>query len=458
MKYIKQLLTPMVFAFLALLHVSCDKMLDIDAKDAVDSDYLYRSIQNFEYGVTGTYNQLYIEHNALIGSIMADECKVASENSGVNGYAVNIARWSYGADDDIILLAWQTYYKNIYSINTLLENAHKVPLHNDAQRERLAELEAELKGLRALIHFELHRLFGEENYANAHSRTVPYITDADIYKKPSRIDASDFYTIIWKDIDEAIQELADDSDNNTRINKQAMYALGARVALYQRKMPKAIEYSTEVINNYPLATAKQFQGIWSDANETEVVLKLKRNNEDDIRPNTLWFNFNTGKYNFLAASKLRNAYLDDSDIRINNFFGEDNPAQIAKYSGNNNENRISDYKVFRVSEMYLIRAEAYLSNGQTTQALADVNELINKRAPKSKGLTQINETTVLDERYKELAFEGHRYFDLKRLSENMQRNKQDVSNASDATILTPTDEAYQLPIPQKEIQANPNLK
>lgn len=459
MKYIKQFLTPaLLFTLFAVLFSSCDKMLDIDSKDSVDSDYLYRSIKNFEYGVTGTYHQLYIEHNALIGSIMADETKLAPENSGVNGYAVNLYRWTYGSDDDVLLLAWQTYYKNIYRINTLLDNAYKVPLQNDNERERFQELEAELKGLRALIHFELHRLFGDGNYASADGRTIPYVIDSDIYKKPSRSNTTEFYVALWKDIDQAIQDLADDSENNTRINKQAMYALGARAALYQQNTTKAIEYSTKVINHYPLATPKQFLGIWSDANETEVVFKLKRNNEDDIRPNTLWFNFNTGKSNFLSAAKLRNTYSDDDDIRLDNFFGEDNQEQIAKYSGNDNENRISDYKVFRVSEMYLIRAEAYLKNGQTGQAIADINELISKRSPESEPITQIDLPTILEERYKELAFEGHRYFDFKRLSKSITRDKQDLSNPSDATTLEPTDEAYQLPIPQKEIQANPNLK
>ncbi len=455
MKYIKQILIKvLLFGLLAVSFSSCNHMLDIDSKDAVDTSYIYKSIKNFEYGVNGAYNDLLLEHNALIGSILADECSLAPDNFGVDGYAVNLFRWEYSSDDDIILEAWRNYYRGIYRVNLLLENSSKVPLHNQEEKDRMVELMAELKGLRALVHFELHRLFGQGDYSNTNLKTIPYITDIDINKKPSGLKTNEFYSKLWKDIDDAILDLDDDVTYVTNISKDAMHALGARVALYQRDYDKAINFSTELIGKYPLATQLQFVAMLEDHSNTEVIFKLKRNNENEVRPNTLWYNFHAGKANFLAATKVMDLY-EDQDVRLKIYFGEDN--QIAKYSGEDNENKISDYKVFRVSEMYLIRAEAYLKKGQNSLAIQDVNNLISKRIHDSAPIEKITLDVVLTERYKELTFEGHRYFDLKRLSQEIERDKLDAINLS-TTTLSPLDEAYQLPIPQQEVLANPNLK
>ncbi len=434
---------------------SCDHLLDLDPKENVDSDQLYKSVQYFEYGVVGVYNNLHVEYSTLLGAVLADECKLSQENTGVDGYAVQLNRWTYSSDDDLLHETWKDYYHALYKINTLLENMHRVPQETTADQEALDILAGELKGLRAFVHFELHRIFGESDDLGNQALTIPYVTDTDLFKKPGKLTQADFYTLLWNDIQVAAEHL-NNKQAPARFSVDATQALAARVSLYQKNYAQAIAYTSQIINAYPLATTNQYAAMWRQNQTEEVIFKLARNNDDELRPNTLWYNFNTGKTLFYAASKLNQLYTKD-DIRATLFFGASDPNQIAKYAGENHENRISDLPVFRSSELYLIRAEAYLKTGATTLALEDLQTLQQARSTATIKPTQIDEAIILKERYKELAFEGHRYFDLKRLGKPLERNKEDLAAPSDLPLLAFGSPQYQLPIPLKEIQSNPNL-
>jgi hypothetical protein len=455
-KAIYKINTALLLLVGALSFQSCDNMLDIDPKDSVSDDHIYSSVKQFEYGVLGAYTQLNIEYNTLIGSIMADDCQLAPTNAGVNSYAVNINRWTFSADDDILQQIWLDYYHSVYKVNVLLENIHRVPTNTEDEVQKLSELKGELHGLRALVLFELHRIFGQSDYLGGNASTIPYKTSSNVYEKPGKLTIGEFYSNLWKDIKDA-QELIK-SDSNIRLSHDAIIALSARIALYQKDYNKASEYTSELINKYPLATAKEFEGIWEDTSNAEVIFKLKRNNDDKIRPNIFWYDFSSGKSLYYASKKLRNQFDADNDMRYEHFFGVENEDIISKYDGSAFNDRINDYKVFRISEMYLIRAEASLQLGNTQGATSDINTLRENRI---KGVSKFNTVAlkdILQERFLELSFEGHRYFDLKRLGMPLEREDYDLAVDTDELTVQPFEEFYQLPIPQKEIQANPGLK
>lgn len=446
-------------SFLLLLALvfltSCDRMLDLDPKENVDSDQIYKSVRYFEYGVVGVYNNLHLENSTLLGSIMADECKLSSENTGVDGYAVHLNRWTYSSDDEILHETWKDYYHALYKINTLLENKDRVPQESAEDKEAMAILEGELKGLRAMIHFELHRIFGDSDAKKGNALTIPYVTSTDLFQKPGKTPLADFYTLVWKDL-QAAEEHLTNTHAPTRFSLDATYALAARIALYQKEYPRAITYATKVMTQYALATKEQYTALWRSNQTAEVIFKLARNNEDDLRPNTLWYNFNTGKSLFYGSTKLIQSYAEE-DVRFSLFFGEEQANQIAKYSGEGNENRISDLPVFRLAEVYLIRAEAYFRTGASALGIRDMQALIEARTGEEITITELDESVILTERFKELAFEGHRYFDLKRLGHPLERNTEDLAAATDSKQLLFGSPLYQLPIPLKEVQSNPNL-
>ena len=456
MNTIRYTLKNSLFLLLSLVFLtSCDHMLDLDPKENVDSDQLYRSVRSFEYGVVGVYNSLHLEYSTLLGSVMADECKLSNENAGVDGYAIQLNRWTYSSDDELLHETWKDYYHALYKINTLLENSPRVPQEAVEDKATMTVLVGELHGLRALLHFELHRVFGDSDAKTSTALTVPYVTRTDLFQKPGKTPRADFYSLLWKDLQIAEAQL-NNSKAPTRFSQEASYALAARVALYQKDYSRAITYATKVINGFALATKDQYTALWRENQTAEVVFKLARNNDDELRPNTLWYNFNTGKTLFYASKKLRQRYTEE-DVRFTLFFGEEQANQIAKYSGEAQENRMSDLPVFRVAEQYLIRAEAYLKTGASTQALADIQVLTQARTGADYEQTTLNEDQLLTERFKELAYEGHRYFDLKRLGKPLERQTEDLAAPTDLSQLLLGQPYYQLPIPLKEVQSNPNL-
>ena len=111
--------------------------------------------------------------------------------------------------------------------------------------------------------------------------------------------------------------------------------------------------------------------------------------------------------------------------------------------------------------LYLIRSEAYAEKSNLTLAEDDLNAL---RAARISGY--INEsfaskdeikTALLTERFKELAFEGHRHFDLRRYNLPITRLPEDAVNALGATLLSTQDARYVFPIPNSELKANKNM-
>ena len=115
--------------------------------------------------------------------------------------------------------------------------------------------------------------------------------------------------------------------------------------------------------------------------------------------------------------------------------------------------------------MYLIRAEAQLEKDNTgagiTAASKDLNDLRNARIFGYSSETFSDKQNLLNaiynERFKELAFEGHRFFDLKRRKLPVERTSQDAVNASGAVKLEPTAAQYCFPISAKEMSVNKNM-
>lgn len=143
---------------------------------------------------------------------------------------------------------------------------------------------------------------------------------------------------------------------------------------------------------------------------------------------------------------------------------------IDKYPGKNGNHSSNDIKVFRMSEMYFIKAECRIENGDLTGAANLIQEVRQARnyipgatvpTPSYSNATEAFKD-VLDERYKELCFEGHRYIDLKRMGAkagvtetNRFPRDSENSSATNPANISVDDFRFTLPIPQNEINGNP---
>ena len=177
------------------------------------------------------------------------------------------------------------------------------------------------------------------------------------------------------------------------------------------------------------------------------------------------------KLNYAASYKLTNLFDKTNDIRFTSYITIDASRQTAgkvpnvvvKYMSDDPANsNLVDIKLYRTGEMYLIRSEANAEKNNLPAAAADLNALRSARISGYTDQSFADKQTLIDalmtERFKELAFEGHRHFDLRRRNLPITRNPEDAVQALGAVLLMPTEAQYVFPIPNSELRANKNMK
>ncbi len=484
MKFYKILLSAIFFTTL----FSCKKIIEIEETDFIGGDVAYKTVGGNEQGVIGAYGLLSIEMDILLNATLSDELKKAEFYN-----AATTHEWQYSSTDITIrdnFTAFNLHYRIIDRVNRVLQalpSADSLKAGDNSLRNRL---KGEALFIRAFSHFELYRFYSGATDPNALAMAyieVPGLAPA------ARITVEPFFQKLNADLAEA-KNLVPSALPTTealavRANKIAVSGLQARVALYQKDWANAVIYSTEYIDAIPLATRTQFPGIWTDASVAEVAFKLKRTATSSgtlsigstSRLGSLFRGTSSknaagdtlvGTVTWAPSDKIWDSYDQTNDIRFSSYL-KDEPLLtkanrssriISKYGGTgyttSNEN-VADAKVFRTGEMYLIRAESRAEVGDLSGAEQDLNALRAARiagyTPALFGSKDALITAVIQERFKELAFEGHRFWDLRRRGLPVERLASDAPNAN-AMILPAGNFRFLLPIPNAEIQANPLIQ
>lgn len=463
MKYYKILLSS--FAILVLF--SCKKVIEIKETDFIGGDIALKTVNNNEQVVIGAYAGMGIEMGILLNATLSDEFK-----KGEFYNAGTAHEWQYSSTDIVLrdnFTAFPLYYRIIDRVNRVLQ---ALPL---ADSTRLGDevLRSKLRGealfLRAFCHFELFRYYCS-NYDPA-GLALAYV-EVPSLDPQARITMGPYFTKLLADITAAKDLLPNNLADVGRANRLAATGLQARVALYMRDWTNAITYSTEYIAGLPLSTRATFNGIWTDANNNEVAFELKRSPSIGTKIGSIFRNTSTttliGTITWLPSDKLTSSFDQVNDIRYSSYFknepllaASNRPSLIIqKYAGTAygtaGEN-VADAKVFRTGEMYLIRAEAKAETNDLAGAAADLNAL---RAARITGYTNVTFATkdaaitaILQERFKELAYESHRFWDLKRRNLSVERLASDAPTAG-AIMLQAGNFRFLLPIPNTEILAN----
>lgn len=456
-------LQPIFFA-LALLTVvtGCKKQLDILPNDLLQESYAFTNVNDLEQGVLGIYASWAGENTMIINAVLSDEVKLSNENRGQWQTEFKL---QYNTGTNSFGLA--NFYLMINRANRVIAAAEKLQVPA-ADVSRKNQLVAEAIALRATAHFELL-----QRYAPAYDPAAMGVTYVDyvfVTDQLPRQLVSDNLSRIEKDLADAktnpdlpAAPVALPGIGNIRLSKAFIAGMQARVALYKKDWANAISFSTEAINisGKPLATGSAFTGIWTDASDAEVYLRLRRNGDG---VGTLWQDTN-GDVFFEPSDKLKQQFSRTTDIRFNSYFlitpsGNDT-ALVRKFYQSSRGPKIVDVKLMRTAEMYLVRAEARAESNDLAGAAADINAL---RAARITGYTPVTYTDknvavsdILNERFKELCFEGFRFFDLKRKGLAVNRLLSDVTSPVWQT-LPAGNFRFALPIPQDEIFANPNYK
>ncbi|WKK57190.1 RagB/SusD family nutrient uptake outer membrane protein [Sphingobacterium sp. BN32] len=447
----------LLFAIVSSIFGSCTK-LELKPTDSIDPTKAFRNAADVNMGVIGVYALL--ENNmGQLSSTVSDENMYPIENTVGNSDAF---RWFYTGANGSVTSFYNSAYKAIDGINRVLAAIERISAGSDDAQ--LPKYKGELLALRAYLHFELLRAYAS-GYEND-QLGIPYMTVSEI-SYPSRPKFQEVIANVKADLTNAKTLIEPSLKDMTRMTRTAVSALQARVALYEKNWPEAITFSTEVIDALPLATTTEFADIWLDKSNKEVVWKLKRVGTTNSRIGDFYYRESGDYVLYAPAFKLINMFDRTNDVRFASYikYAPERTGNKSKYlvnkfiGGTAATPRLVDIKLFRTAEMYLIRAEA------KTESQGNGNDDLNVlRKARIKGYSNVNISNkaqllqeIEDERFKELAFEGHRFFDLKRRKKNIERPNEDIVNASGAKTLTPSQAQYNLPLPNLEIQVNKNI-
>jgi len=469
---------------------SCEDATEIVQLGELNQDAAFQTVADIQTGLNNAYNRYAPEVGGngvgttiFYNAIITDNVKrgINSNGQGTGLFSFNILPANGSAT-----AIWDLMYNAIFQANTVMEASENVEsiLRSDAtltteelgaQITELNHIRAQALGLRALSHFELYKYFTPD-YEDALSLSCITL---DFVPNPldqfERNTAGEVLEFILQDLvtAESLFDTGNPIANNVNfVTLDFFKALRAQVALFDRDYPLARDLANELVSDFPLTNASNFQNIWSDFSLDELIYVKPKVNGDRgsllqlFASNTIGA---TGGAFLEASNQLYNLY-DDNDVRKATYFHPDtniispdnpnNEIYINKYPGSGDDPTLNDVKVFRSAEFLLIRAEAQARLEDFPGAIASIQQLrtarYNGNPPPAPNFNTIEDAldVILEERRKELSFEGYRFIDLKRTGRSIVRNPVDCESFSAPCELTTGDFRFTLPIPQAEINAN----
>jgi len=442
---------------------SCkDEFLDESPSTSNNAEEALLTDNDVLSAIRGAYaglasENLYGTFLPIMGDMLADNLYVATSNSGYFG---GFSSYNFLNNNADITGIWSGAYDVINRTNSIINSTPTITDEADVNQYK-----GEAYAIRALMYFELVRHFARpyNETADASHLGVPLVLTAYDYNAlPARSTVAQVYTQILSDLDKAYTMMTLEP-GATRFSKYAARALAAEVNLYKGDNALALQYAEEVITDsgVELLPYESVLEYWAETDAAklsglESLFEVSATQTENLGVDELGYYFSQEGYGQnLATPSLYNTY-SDTDIRkqlitVGTRRG-DNPAYIVtKYAAVSGD--IDDKVIIRISEVYLIAAEAAYRTGNEPLALTYLNTLVTEREP-GKEYTSTGQQLLDDiilERRKELAFEGDRFATLNRLKLDItdrRRNPTTVPYSSDIRVL---------PIPRTEITANPNI-
>lgn len=433
---------------------SCQKFLEIDGPfGEVTEEAMFSNESSANSAVTSLYARLR-EDVMVAGSfngmgilmgLYADEL----DNYSAAGGSLDLfQKHQILISNATVKSIWDNSYQTIYMCNTVLNG---LEASTGLSVEKKDQLKGEVLFVRSLVYFYLINLFGE----------VPYIeiTDHEANSKVSKLSIETMYGHILDDLGKAKILLSDkfDAANRTRANVYAVHALMARCYLYLEQWDNALTSSNEVLSKSSLFSLLPLDKVFL-RNSQEAILQLKPETEGrSTREADVHVLLSGPPLNF-ALNKRVETMMEAGDLRSQKWIGvltkgSDRWLFSNKYKERTWKDVSPEYStVFRLAELYLIRAEAKAMLNDIDGATDDLNEIRTRAElnPKQNLTKELFLDALVQERRVELLAEhGHRWFDLKRWGKADEVLKLVKPSWKPTNIL--------LPLPEAEILMNPNL-
>lgn len=445
--------SPIIIYSFLLLVTACKK--DILPSDSLTSDNIVQTADGLANAVNGAYslfkdhlpfngtsddNLMYLRQYFQLSDFSSDDIVCGQKTEDPLFYSFTL---DHSPTQTNTRYFWYVSYKIINDVNAVIEAGEKISNPDEATQQMIGECYF----LRAFAHFNLTRIFAKPYTIDPSAPGIILRTSTSDDPQKARATVSEVYESIIADAEKAAT-LMTKPRGPQYASQNAAWALLSRVYLYKEDNEKAIEYATKVIDsgNYSLASADEYPSLFANAQTSpETIFCIAFTNVDDYGKfgsiaSMVYTNGNSGWGEEFATKSIRTlmekepddvrwSYIipsKDDDGNIKTLNGID-IYYIYKFSGQNGSPTLSSPVMFRLAEMYLNRAEAEAKLNQTAKALDDVDEIRKHRGLENAlyeqtvppGSTALD--VVLNERRIELAFEGHRSFDVYRNKRNMDR-------------------------------------
>ena len=454
-KFFRALATGSVL--LAAPLVGCDKRLDIEPVDTVLADKAIQSSADVESLLRGGYavlgsSDLYGGRIQYIADLLGDPEGPGSELFWQGTYVQpnEIYQKDIAKVNTFVAGTWNQAYQAINIANTVLANISKVTPSKQSQ------ITGEAKFIRGVMYFELVRLFAKD-WNNGNPATNPgvplVLTATNINNgidatgsasKVSRNTVAEVYAQVLLDLLDAELKLKPSAPGSATTNifatTYAASGMLSRVYLQQRKYNLAAIEADKVIQSgiYRLITPVSDE-FAAKGNTNEDIFAMQVNVQSGINDLNTFYSTN-GRGGDISVSDDFVASYDAADER-GLLFNQDNGNLTTKF-----DEVFGNVKVMRLAEMYLTRAEGNFRAGTNVGAAPyeDLNTVRERAHAPLITAADVTADLLFNDRHQELAFEGFYLHDFKRTGRSVG-------------TLSVTANKLVLPIPQREINVNPNL-
>ncbi|ERJ58637.1 RagB/SusD family nutrient uptake outer membrane protein [Sphingobacterium paucimobilis] len=445
---------------------ACKKAIEVDPKQSIPSETALETIEDIQAGVFGIYATL--RNVDLYGRDLIAVAEALADNTVHTNVSGLRNEWNnnLGAHMD----PWEQGFYGVNRANLVLEAIEKVEAPG-AWKDAMA---GQAHFLRALFYFNMSTVYGYDPTAviGANDRGAVPVYEKGIIAIEDlvlvgRAPINYMYDFIYKDLDSAYSKLSRNTVGAAphRATVEAVNALYSRVALFRGDYPTVIARAGATLEKtaMSLQTNSSYINAWRAETHPESIFEVKFNvNENLGANNSLRATFTTRAFlqdpmpsthgSLAVADELMELYAAN-DIRrqliIKGLGNNVNRNEMTKFISRGGVKDLDNVPVIRVSELYLNRAEAYFRINEIGLAREDVN-VIRQRAGLSattKSGSELLEEILLQRRL-EFAFEGHRWFDLKRLGRNIVKS---------GRTLAFTDPRILARIPFREVNASEGM-